>query len=74
MSTRPIPDSLNDFPVIYPPRFAFSYVIVREPANVHVLFKAFADNHGTVRLCEFESREALDEFLAELPPARRIFL
>jgi hypothetical protein len=56
MSTRPIPDSLNDFPVIYPPRFAFSYVIVREPNNVHVLFKAFSDNNGTVRLCEFASR------------------
>jgi hypothetical protein len=74
MSTRPIPDSIGEFPVIYPPRFAFSYVIVREPNNVHVLFKAFSDNNGTVRLCEFASRAGVEEFLADLPPARRVWL
>jgi hypothetical protein len=71
---RSIPDSLNDFPVIYPPRFAFSYVIVREPNNVHVLFKAFSDNRGTTRLCEFGSRQEVEDFLADLPAARRVWL
>jgi hypothetical protein len=71
---RPIPDSLNDFPVIYPPRFAFTYVIVREPEDVYVLYKAFSDNKGTTRLCEFNGRKAVEEFLSELPAARRVWL
>jgi hypothetical protein len=55
------------------PRRQFSYVVVREP-DCYVLFKAYSDNVGTVRLCEFKSRQEVDEFLSELPPAGRVWL
>jgi hypothetical protein len=60
-------------PSVYPPRLQFAYVIVREPGGF-VLFKAYSDNHGTVRLAEFRTRQEADEFLNELPPARRVVL
>jgi hypothetical protein len=51
----------------------FAYVIVREPDSF-VLFKAYADNLGTVRLAEFNSREDVEEFVSGLPVARRVWL
>jgi len=48
---------------VYPPRRQFAYVIVREPDSF-VLFKAYSDNLGTVRLAVFKSREGVEEFVA----------
>jgi hypothetical protein len=58
-------------PSVYPPRLQFAYVIVREPGG---FVQAYSDNHGTVRLAEFRTRQEADEFLNELPPARRVVL
>jgi hypothetical protein len=73
MSKQPIPDSLDDFPAVYPPRRQFTYVIVAEP-DAFVLFKAYADNIGTVRLCEFKTKAEVTEFVDSLPAARRVWL
>jgi hypothetical protein len=59
--------------LIYPPRRHFAYVIVREPDSF-VLFRAYSDNHGTVRLAEFKSQEEVEEFVSGLPVARRVWL
>ena len=59
--------------LVYPPRRHFAYVIVREPDSF-VLFKAYSDNLGTVRLAVFKSREGVEEFVSGLPVARRVWL
>jgi hypothetical protein len=60
---------IERLPSVYPPQRQFAYVIVREPGSF-VLFKAYSDNHGTVRLAEFRTRQETDEFLNELPPGK----
>jgi hypothetical protein len=71
MSIRPIPENL---PAVYPPRRReYAYVIVREP-NSFVLFKAYTNNIGTVRLCEFETKAEVTAFVDGLPAARRVWL
>jgi hypothetical protein len=64
---------IERLPHVYPPRRQFAYVIVREPDSF-VLFKAYSDNHGTVRLAEFKSGEEVEEFVSGLPGARRVWL
>jgi hypothetical protein len=59
-------------PHVYPPR-EFAYVIVGEPDGF-VLYKAYTNNIGTVRLAEFKSRKEADAFVNDLPPARRVWL
>jgi hypothetical protein len=71
MSSRLIPENL---PAVYPPRQRdFAYVVVTEPHSF-VLFKAYNDNCGTVRLCEFKTRAQVEQFVSGLPPARRVWL
>jgi hypothetical protein len=61
-------------PDIYPPRHReFAYVIVAEPDSF-VLYKAYTNNIGTVRLAEFKTRKEADSFVNDLPPARRVWL
>jgi len=54
-------------------RRQYCYVVVREPSGF-VLFKAYSNDSGTVRLCEFATKEEVDEFLSTLPPVRRVWL
>ena len=74
MSSHPIPDSIGSFPDIYPPRRReYAYVIVREPDSF-VLFKAYSDNLGTVRLVEFSDLKKALSFVGKLPRARVVLL
>ena len=71
MSTHQIP---NDLPSAYPPRRReYAYCIVREPGSF-VLFKAFNDNCGTVRLLEFADLKKALAFVETLPQARVVLL
>jgi hypothetical protein len=60
-------------PSVYPPRSReFSYVIVAEPDGF-VLYKAYS-NYGSIRLAEFKTRALVEEFVNDLPAARRVWL
>jgi hypothetical protein len=71
MSIRQIPQNL---PSVYPPRRReYAYVIVREPDSF-VLFKAYTNNIGTVRLLEFADLKKALAFVETLPVARVMVL
>jgi hypothetical protein len=72
MSEQIIPENL---PNIYPPRRRqYAYVIVAEPNDTFVLFKAYNDNVGTVRLLEFTDLKKAMAFVETLPAARVVIL
>jgi hypothetical protein len=64
---------IDRLPPVYASRRQFSYVIVREPDSF-ILYKAYTDNCGTVRLAEFKTKTAAEEFVNDLPAARRVWL
>lgn len=72
MSIRPIPETRpHVFPLLRHREYA--YVIVREP-DCFVLFKAYTNNVGTVRLLEFPDLKKALAFVATLPAARVVIL
>lgn len=70
MSNRQISD---DYPVIYPPKRAFSYVIIDNgPQHGADLFKVFVESGGSVHLANFDGQTEALAFVKSLKTTARV--